>query len=130
MLRSKHPLYHTYMSMRSRCINRMDPAWFEYGKRGIALCSRWLHGEGNKDGFACFVEDMGERPIGHTLDRKNNDGNYEPLNCRWATTEEQLKNRKRSPDMPSYGELTNAAVERAYPVTLEDERRYAERMWA
>ena len=74
--------------MRQRC---RDPKsrWFKnYGGRGVSVCERWLNS------FSAFLADMGEPPPGLTLDRwPNNDGNYEPGNCRWATRAEQRANR-------------------------------------
>jgi len=73
--------------MVQRCTNPKAQAWRNYGGRGIGVCERWLK-------FENFLADMGERPIGLDLDRINNDGNYEPSNCRWTTRSANLKNTR------------------------------------
>ena len=85
-----HPLYKLYQNMKHRCYNENNTKWEHYGGRGIKVCDRWL----GEDGVVNFINDMGERPIGHTLDRINNDGDYEPSNCKWSTYKEQNKNRR------------------------------------
>jgi hypothetical protein len=80
--------YRCWQAMKSRCFNPRNKAWKHYGGRGITVCERWLV-------FENFLADMGERPPGKTLDRINNDGNYEPGNCRWATQSEQVNNSRR-----------------------------------
>lgn len=85
----RHTLtYSSWNSMKSRCLNPKFPKYKNYGGRGIKICERWMK-------FDNFLEDMGERPEDKTLDRyPNNDGNYEPGNCRWATSAEQQHHRK------------------------------------
>jgi len=84
------PTFKSWESMKQRCTNQNSPDYFKYGGRGITICDRWLNS------FDSFYEDMGLRPKGTTLDRIDNDGNYEPDNCRWATAIEQLSNRRNT----------------------------------
>ena len=91
----RHPLYEIWHSMRDRCLNPNHPCYHMYGGRGITICERW-------NDFAAWLADMGPRPEGrfpsgrphYSLDRRDNDGNYEPTNCRWATALEQRHNRR------------------------------------
>jgi len=73
--------------MRERCNNPNYKRFSDYGGRGITVCRRWSR-------FQNFLSDMGPRPVGHTLDRINNEGNYEPGNCRWATPKTQARNAR------------------------------------
>lgn len=80
--------YRIWQGMIYRCENLDLKNYKYYGGRGIKVCTRW-------HAFENFLEDMGERPKGLSIDRINNDGNYEPGNCRWATSSEQNSNRRR-----------------------------------
>lgn len=84
--KSYHPLYGTWSAMLKRCFNSNHSHFHRYGGRGITVCERWMN-------FENFAKDMGSRPEGMTLDRINNDSNYSPDNCRWASQLEQVKNR-------------------------------------
>jgi hypothetical protein len=81
------PLYSVWQSMLRRCRDQKHGQWKNYGGRGIIVCARWKHS------FQNFIEDMGPRPTPeYTLERKNNDKNYTPDNCKWATRKEQQRN--------------------------------------
>lgn len=84
------PIYHTWYSMKQRCLNPNKENYKYYGERGITVCDRWL------ESFENFLEDMEAtwKP-GLSIDRKDVNGNYEPTNCKWSTPIEQLNNRRR-----------------------------------
>lgn len=87
---SKTSEYMAWAHMKNRCYNLKDKKFKDYGGRGITVCNRWLK-------FENFFADMGKRPSsGHSIDRIENSGNYEPGNCRWATAAEQSRNTRRN----------------------------------
>lgn len=99
---SKTRLYLLWKQMVARCEYPSNTSYYRYGAIGIKVCPRWRYGDGIMSGYECFVADMGEKPTGKSLDRVNNDGNYEPANCRWATYTEQARNKRNNAQI-TYG---------------------------
>jgi len=101
---TESPTYSTWLSMRSRCnpnnVGTHAAKW--YADRNVTVCDRWAL-------FENFLADMGERPEGMTIDRIDTDGNYEPGNCRWATLQEQVRNRKATRFIEYNGEARTAS---------------------
>lgn len=83
------PTYRSWATMLTRCTNQKIPQYMDYGGRGIEVCERWKK-------FSDFLSDMGERPPGTSIDRINNDGDYSPENCRWATPLQQNCNSRHN----------------------------------
>lgn len=84
------PEYRSWYSIKDRCGNSNNADYHNYGGRGVTVCERWLHS------FQNFIDDMGARPAGTSLDRIDVNGHYEPSNCRWATPKEQSRNQRKS----------------------------------
>lgn len=93
-----NPIYRVWTAMLDRCLNPNDKRYADYGGRGIAVCDRW------RNDFTAFRDDMGPRPTGMSIDRKNNDGPYDQNNCRWATASEQRRNSRRANPITAFGE--------------------------
>lgn len=103
--RTGTPEYQAWTAMLKRCYLKSNAAYENYGGRGIIVCPRW------RKSFINFFTDMGTRPTTkHSLDRINNDGNYELANCRWATHSEQMINRRTTP-LITYDGITLSAAE-------------------
>ncbi len=106
-------IYQIWNGMRERCHNPNHEAWRYYGGKGITVCDRWTK-------FEYFLEDMGERPsVEHSIERRNNKGNYEPANCYWGTQEEQCSNRSSNVHITLNG-VTMTAMRWARQLNIND----------
>lgn len=103
--KSEVPGSGSYVAMLVRCYDEESEAYPRYGGRGIKVCNRWIAS------FANFIADMGTRPgVGYSLDRIDNDGDYTPENCRWATAKEQQRNRRDNHLLTAFGETKPLAA--------------------
>lgn len=104
-LRESHRAeWFAWKAMKSRCSNPNNRSYPNYGGRGIRVCERW------KRSFAAFIEDMGPRPDGYSLERRDVNGNYEPSNCDWIPLDAQRLNRTDSALITAFGETKNHSL--------------------
>jgi hypothetical protein len=102
------PTMTVWTDMKRRCLQAHRKDFARYGGRGIRVCDRWVHGDGERSGFECFLADMGVRPsTAHQIDRIDNDGNYEPRNCRWVLRSQQTYNRADTFRFEAFGRSFN-----------------------
>jgi len=103
---SKTPEYKAWYNMKDRCFNPNHKCYSDYGGRGIKICDRW------KNSFQNFFLDMGSRPTAkHSLDRIDNNADYSPENCRWATKAEQENNKRTNKPLITIGNKTYTIVQ-------------------
>lgn len=111
---TKTKLYRVFAGIKRRCYNKNDQAYNDYGGRGIKMCVQWLN---SFEAFYNWAHDNGYKP-GLTIDRKDNNGNYEPGNCRWVTRKEQALNR-RSNVFITYNNITKTQSEWADDMKID-----------
>lgn len=108
------PALNSWRAMRQRCLSKSSYFFHRYGGRGISICPSWINS------FDQFLLDMGERPLGHSLDRIDNDGNYCKENCRWATPEAQIENRSTTKRWVVFGEtLTKREIANRFKLPIK-----------
>jgi hypothetical protein len=122
--RKRHNAYLVWKSMRNRCRNPNNKDFRYYGGRGISICERW-------NDFWLFAKDMGPRPTSkHEIDRINNEGNYEPGNCKWSTRTEQLQHTRRNVYIQYGGtKLTLSCWAKKLGIAIETLRERFKREW-
>lgn len=112
---SRSSEHKSWSHMIERCTNENSVDWDLYGGRGVRVCERWQ----GEEGFANFIEDMGRKPSSkHSIDRRDNNGNYEPGNCRWATASQQARNR-RSNHLITFNRKTQCVADWADELSLD-----------
>jgi len=113
--------YNSYQHMKQRCCNATHPKFDNYGGRGISVCDRWM------ESFEAFLDDMGDRPEGTSLERIDGNGNYEPGNCKWATDIEQNNNKRTNSTLTIYGKSMTVAqwarIAVTYPALIHGRKR-------
>lgn len=116
---TKSPAYQSWQAMKNRCLNENQKSFNNYGGRGIEICKSWLS-------FENFIADMGERPIGTTLERIDNNKGYSKENCKWATITEQSRNTRQVVNLTFQGKsmcMMDWAKETGIPYpTIQDRR--------
>lgn len=118
------PEFIVWRNARERCFEPTDKQFLSYGGRGITMCDRW------RNDYGAFYADMGPRPHGYTLDRIDNDGHYEPGNCRWTTPSVQSNNTRRNRWLLLRGErLTLAQAARKYKIKHQTVQTRLSRGW-
>lgn len=121
---SQTSVHRCWVNMIQRCTNPKWPKWEHYGGRGISVCEHWL-------AFENFYADMGDPPSAkHSIDRRDNNGNYEPGNCRWATKREQCSNQRRNHNV-TFGGRTQAVIQwaREFGVNPDTLRHRLKKGW-
>lgn len=114
---TKTNIYSVWRSMIRRCYEKSNESYKNYGGRGIKVCERW------RNSFECFLQDMGEPEKGLTLDRIDNNGDYEPSNCRWVDMKTQANNRRSNVFIEGVG-LTQAAEDSGHSIQCISHRVY------